>query len=187
MRLGHTATITELKAANKADIHIICPPPQPIVGVSYQAVLAWDLSTQMELNTVESSDQLASMVRRCRDLPRRPIMGSPDNSLFGYGRQLDIVLHSRQSLGTDFSMREHAQWLAQRRQLTRPGVAQWATIRTDPIVGLLKQWRAFGVLLPDESLVSLREMQQVAYTAIRCGMRGVYYSSHGPLDANTKG
>lgn len=186
IRLIEPATADQLFQAARLGLWLICPPPDLAldgpVATDYSRVLAWDLGDELGSRDLTSAAQLAATVRKKQDLPRRPIVGAPMSQLTAYSRHLDIVLHTREPVGTSLDMGAFARWLAQRPQLCRPSVLHWATVQTEVLPTLVRQWRAFGFHDLDHLSVESQQIRQLAYIAAGAGMRGLHFRSRSRLD-----
>ena len=184
LRLSRTATASEVDSARRLGLWIVCPPPDltRTTTTNYDRVLCWDLGDRLAARDLEDAARLASTLRHNELLPKLPLVAGVDTALHAFSRHADILLHSREPLGTEFDTRNFGRWLNERPRLARPSVLHWATIQTEPLLSLQRQWTAFGFPGVGSGLIEEPQLRQLAFLAVGAGMRGLHFRSRTQLD-----
>ena len=145
-------------------------------------ILAWDVWDELDSQALPGIAQAIDALRQKESVTFRPIVGAPESQLMAYSRHLDILVQSREPIGTSMEMGDYARWLSQRPQLCRPSIPHWATIQSQAVLGLEHQWAAFGFAPEGATFVEVRQLRQLAFAAIGAGMRGLHFRSRDRLD-----
>jgi hypothetical protein len=184
LRLARTASESELDSARRFGLWIVCPPPDlnRADTTNYDRVLCWDLGDRLTSRHLEDTASVASALRRTELVPKLPLLAGADTALHAFSRHTDILLHSREPLGTEFETHRFGRWLRERPRLARPGVLHWATIQTEPLLSLQRQWTAFGFPGAGSGLIEEPQLRQLAFLAVGAGVRGLHFRSRTQLD-----
>ncbi len=183
LRLVRPPTEAELEMSRRHDLWIVCPPPDlDLDAAGSDRMLCWDLGDQLTSRELEVTAGRAATLRRQDRLPELPLLAGVDASLHSYSRHADILLHSREPLGTDFETLQFDRWLRERPRLARPGVLHWAAIQTEPLAALQRQWAAFGFPGVGQGVIEHAQLRQLAFLAVGAGMRGLHFRSRTRLD-----
>ena len=190
IRLLVPVTAHHIAEARRLDLWLVAPPPRLAssdhLRTHFDRVLAWDMGGGLDGQSFHAKQE---DVRALRDLDRdvrRPILCGADAGLRGYSRCADILLHQRAVLGSTFELSEFAGWLKQRSQLARPGVPHWASIQTETLPAISRQFAAFAV--PQSSAPPHLDPAQIdaaTWNAVSAGMRGLHFQSGTRLDLPT--
>ena len=192
-RLGFNAiqlqappTPWQLAEAERQQVWLVAPPPDVHAGrsinSSHQRVLCWNLGNNLTGQQVAQSRDLAFAVRRADEQSGRPLLAHANEQLRSYSRIANVMLFSRQPLGTSFQLADYQQWLQTRQQLLRPGTPSWAHIQTEPPAVVLQQADFQGFDLPPN--VELQQIRLLAMSAVAAGARGLIFTSRNRLDGN---
>ena len=191
VRLPRTATDEELALSARHGVWLVCPPPNPNDIRSrtnnFERVIAWDLGDRLATRDFDATVRRVHKLRSQDHLSRRPLLAGVDSDLHAYSDHLDILLHDRAPLGTSLPLPAFGKWLSDRPRLTRPTVIHWAAIQTDPLPTLEQQWGAFRFPSAGHVPIEATQVRHVVFAAVAAGVRGLYFRSRSPLQAEVRG
>jgi hypothetical protein len=185
-----------LGEAARAGLWVIGPPPDlgaaPVSGPfgpisrQWDAVLAWDLGRGLSTAQFDWFCQQARLLRQTDRGPQRqsrPILCDPLTDCRAFSRHADILRPSRRPLGSTLELADYGVWLRERPRLTRPGMALWTTIQTQPAPEYVAQAQALVPGTTPPAGVSLEQLRLLACLGVASGSRGLLFESRGRLDA----
>jgi len=145
--------------------------------------LAFDLGNQL---TKQDFPDLKRTVHAIRDLdsPQTPLLAASPAAMFNaYSRQCDLLRLPWNPLYQSADLNAAIRSLRGSIGQLRHGSPYWVSIPTQPSVGLISQWNAFGTrhLFPRE--VEADQVRFLAFSAVASGARGLYFQSWSRLDA----
>ena len=145
--------------------------------------LAFDLGNQL---TKQDFPDLKRTVHAIRDLdsPQTPLLAASPAAMFNaYSRQCDLLRLPWNPLYQSADLNAAIRSLRGSIGQLRHGSPYWVSIPTQPSVGLISQWNAFGTrhLFPRE--VEAEQVRFLAFSAVASGARGLYFQSWSRLDA----
>lgn len=186
VRLDRLATAAEIDEAAQNGLWIVCPPPASdevaLVPSAYRRIIAWDLGERLATSDLESTVARVHQIRSNASLASLPVLASPDTDLHAFSNHLDVIVHHRETIGTDLSFPRYVRWLRSRRTLASPTAMHWATIQTEPLAALEQQWQQFHVPMTDKIPIEFAQLQHVVFGAVGAGMRGLHFRSRTPLN-----
>ncbi|MBS0264055.1 MAG: hypothetical protein JSS02_19120 [Planctomycetes bacterium] len=185
-----------LNALDQSGVRAMAVPPRPNAGggrggkeaasvhlapfgPDTSRILFWYLGTKIqpdEKNDIANwIEQISSADRKYRRL----IMGDVAGYEKTYSLQLAMLGVHRQVVNTSFTPRNYRDWLAERRNLARPGTLLWTWIQTEPPKSVNDARLAAGwhpIVIEPEQI----ELQVMA--SLSAGFRGVAYWTNTSLD-----
>lgn len=194
-RSDPTQLVTLAAEAQRLDMWLVCPAPEPhrpqragrvdaevVIGPHHRRVLAWDLGQGLSRQQLERTRSWAELVHAADRRARRPLVCQADSELRAYGRGVDFLLLQRRPLGTSLELAEFGRWIRRRGQLA-PATLFWTTIQTQPSEELRRQLTVLEPGRQPPSAVAAEQIRLLAYTAVASGSRGLLFDSQSPLDA----
>ncbi len=183
-----------LREAGRLGLWLIAPPPAPraletstpnatAIGRQFDAVLAWNLGTELANRELEATKRWARLVQTA-DPRKRPLFCDADSDLKSYTRPpITVLLARRDPLGTTLQLGQYAAWLRERSQLVVAGTPFWAAIQTELSPKLADQMALFsaGRVVPGAAQES--QIRMLIRTALTAGARGLCFESVSRLDA----
>jgi hypothetical protein len=174
-------TLAQQRQARQLGVWLIAPPPTAsLPSTDEQPILAWFCGDDFSPDSIPAAQ--LDMLRR-RDPHRRPLIAGVERARWEASRELDILLHCRQPLGTSFELSHFGPWLDQLNQLARPGTPFWSCIQTEVAPEIQMQVEALtGVEGPMPARVQAEQVRQLALAAVAAGARGLWFRSTSSLD-----
>ncbi len=175
---------------------IVSPPPTaesldgkstPIfgeIGPEYDRVLAWDLGEGLTSAHLDAARRASDALRRADGQTSRPILASAEDEVYAYSRSVDVLVLTREPLGTSFEQNDYGTWMRERMRLARPGTPFWATIQTQLAPELVRQIESLSGGVVAAGAVDADQIRALVYTALASGAGGVMFRSHSRLDAD---
>lgn len=196
IKLGQLPTADLLQEAARSKMWLICPPPIPpnhvidrnqgtgtLIGPAFDPVLMWNLGDRLTTTELERTQRWAEVVRMADREHSRPLICGAASDLRAFSRAVDILVLSRDPLGTSLELADFATWVRERPRLARPGTPIWVQVQTEPDETLVDQVR--GLAGAQQPLIhfSTAQLRLLTYAALSTGTRGVIFSSHTRLDS----
>ncbi|NLE38656.1 MAG: hypothetical protein GX621_11580, partial [Pirellulaceae bacterium] len=195
--LSQPASRAMLDEAASLNLLLICPPPDTIrtlsdddplapvakIGPEYDAVLAWDLGSDLSEQHVGPLQDFARRLRAADDSRKRPLICRPDSNLREFSNFVDVILVGQSPLATSLELSDYAKWIRHRSLLARSGTTVWSTVQTEPSPGLMEQWTVGGSRASLPPSINVEQMRLMAYMAVASGSRGLLFESSRSLDA----
>ena len=184
IQLSAPPTPWQLAEAERQQIWLVAPPPDVRSGrsisSSHARVLCWRLGAGLDAPQIANTRDMAFAIRRADEQSGRPLLAEADAQMRSYSRIANVMLLSRETLGTSFELASYKDWLKSRQQLLRPGTPTWATVQTQPPAALVQQAHLQGLnFQPAEEPQQVRLM---ALAAVSAGVRGLIFKSRERLD-----
>ena len=182
--LAVTPTDDQLHEARRLGLWLICPPPEQIQHISRddQRILGWFCGDDVSERPLGQGG--LNQIRR-DDPCQRPLIAGAGQNQWVASRQIDILLRTRQPLGTSFELAHFGSWLQDSTRLVRPGAPFWSVVQTQLPDGVVRQ---LNQLLGQPSELSLsvegEQMRQLALASLAAGARGLWFRSRHSLNAD---
>jgi len=190
-----------LNELDQAGLRAMAVPPKPEKGVGADAqeptnvhlapfgpdtsrILFWYLGTKIQ---PEDKTEIANWIEQISSADRkyrRQVMGDVAGFEKTYSLQFSMLGVHRPVVNTSFTPKNYRDWLAERRNLARPGTYLWTWIQTEPPKSVNDARAAAGwhpVVVEPEQL----ELQVMA--ALAAGYRGIAYWTNSSLDDDRPG
>lgn len=196
VRLAAPATADLLAEAERANVWLICPPPElpdvdirdldslPAFSARWDRVLFWDLGHGLAEADAATLAERVRRTRTCDARCSRPVIAAADSGLRAISRHVDMLVARRTVLGTSLELLDYLAWLRERPRLTRPGTPLLAALSTeiDPRTALqaasLAGIGGQGLSVDPESLCL------ASLAAVSAGTRGILYGSTRRIDGD---
>ena len=186
VELKRTATIQELRHAERLDMWIICPPPESAglktISAEYDRVLAWSLGQNLDYTDLQRMESRTREVRESDFREGRPTVAFASSGMYEMARVADILSVGFEPMGGSFALNQYSEWLQQRAELAKRTVPLWASIQTEVSKTVSMQTAALGTRVPPMPLAASK-IKFMAYEAIAGGARGLRFLSRSRLDA----
>lgn len=191
------ADASTLASLRKQQLWAAATPPQPLTesgdtlgsqaaglvpfSPTNDAVLCWILGTRVEGSERSRLVHWIEQVEMADRRRNRPIAVDVlgDERLFS--RDVGWLGSSRHPLQTTFSLLEYRDWLAERKQLARPGAFCWTWIQTEPSPSLLALHSGEG----SPAMLEPEQIRLQMYAALAAGCRGLGFWTTTPLNHAT--
>jgi hypothetical protein len=153
------------------------------IGSDFDRVLAWDLGSNLPADALP---QVRSWIKALRtaDPRHRPLLCEPASNLRDYSRQAEILVASRQPLGTSLQLNEYGMWLRARSQLMRPGTPMWTTLAVEPNPVLVEQMSLLAGGNPPRLMWQYPQLRAMMLTGLAAGARGFCFDAYASLDGD---
>ena len=186
VRLPSPPTPAQCDEARQLGLWLIAPPADihPAAVDAEHQVLAWDLGSGLNTQDLPALQSRIAQVRGY-SIQSRPLVCSADADLYAFSRHADVLLHERNPLGTSLDLEGYQRWLAQRRQLARPGTPFWVTIQSEPNQQVQRQLDARQGGDRAELYAEPESVRTLTLLAVTAGAQGVSFQSHSPLNGQT--
>jgi hypothetical protein len=196
VRLAAPATADLLVEAQRADIWLICPPPQlpdidirdvdalPSFSSRWDRVLFWDMGGGLAENDVEDLAERVRRVRTCDSRGNRPTIAAADSGLRSVSRHVDMLVARRTVLGTSLELLDYLSWLRERPRLTRPGTPILAALATEIDPRASQQAAALSGIGGQGLAVDPESLCLASLAAVSAGTRGILFSSRRRIDGD---
>jgi hypothetical protein len=176
------------REALELELWLIAPPPQQhgehIDATRHGRVAAWWLGDDLELSDLQRIRALAQNVRQ-DDPFRRPVGASPRNSIWQFGRTVDILMFRYPGLGGDRELSELSAWLIeQKSQDSRRSIA-FFELPADYPLQITRQLQRVGMDDAVEAPVAAEQLRLMAFRAAAAGVRGICVTANSRLDETT--
>ena len=186
IELPSTATIQQLRHAERLDMWVICPPPesagfQPI-SAEFDRVLAWSLGNDLDPSDMQRIANRKKEVEQSDFRSGRPMVAFANSGLFELARASDILSVGFEPIGGSFILSQYSDWIEQRAKMAEKTMPIWATMQTEVISSVRLQTAALTSRTPPMPLEA-SQMKFMAYEAIAGGARGMRFLSRSRLDA----
>ncbi len=186
IELARTATIQELRYAERLDVWLICPPPESAgfqpVSAEFDRVLAWSLGQNLDHSDLRRIETIAREVDESDFRKDRPKVAFAGSGLFELARVADVMSVGFEPIGGSFVLSQYSDWLQQRAELAQKSLPIWATLQTEMAASIKSQTAALSSRTPPMPLEA-SQLKFMAYEAIAGGARGMRFLSRSRLDA----
>lgn len=173
--------------ARKHGLWFICRPPHPEtltgqgLGQPNDRVLAWLLEDDAIDRNISYARRWSELVRERDAAQARPIIIAPNRNWNAASKVADIILARRFGLAlTTDSNYDH--WLQGCFENTRPGTPIWASLPTQVDAAVARQIACLGGVAAIAPSFDARQLDALAQTAGRRGVRGFAFQSASPLN-----
>lgn len=186
IRLASAPTATEAAEAKRLGVWLISPPSggQMSAGaITEDRVIGWMLGDGLTRVELPRTRALAVDVRRASGHGVRPLVAIVEDGFGDYAETSDIVVLSRQTLGTSFPLLHYGSWLRESVGRMRRTVPFWAAVESEFPAALVAQITAMGGSDAARPAVEPLQVQLLAAEAVAAGARGLYFPSSSRLDA----
>jgi hypothetical protein len=153
-------------------------------GPDTSRILFWYLGTHIQPDERAAISHWIEQISGADRKYRRLLMGDVAGFEKTYSLQLSMLGVHRAVVNTSFTPRDYRDWLAERRNLARPGTLLWTWIQTEAPKSVNDARAAAGwhpIVIEPEQL----ELQVMA--ALSAGYRGVAYWTNSSLEADYPG
>ncbi|MGI9518519.1 MAG: hypothetical protein ACR2NP_15800 [Pirellulaceae bacterium] len=186
IELPVTATIQQLRQAERLDMWVVCPPPQSAglepVSAEFDRVLAWSMGDELDHTDVERIAATGREVEHSDFRENRPRVAFADSALSELARHCDILSVGVEPIGGSFILSQYSDWLEQRARLAEKSMPMWASIQTQLPSTIRAQAAAMANGVPPLP-VEAAQIKYLTYEAIAGGARGLRFLSYSRLDA----
>ncbi len=185
-----------LSEATSLGLWLIAPPPParvlesrpgdpnpPRIDSAYDAVLMWDLGSNLAKRDLEMTKRWSELVTTA-DPRNRPMACDPDSDLHAYTRLADVLIARREPIGSTLSLDQYGAWLRDRSRLARGGTPLVATIQTDLAPSLFEQMGLLASGPGAPMVVEEAQLRMLIHTALAARARGLCFMSNSRLDAD---
>ncbi|HEY2895269.1 MAG TPA: hypothetical protein VGJ16_13685, partial [Pirellulales bacterium] len=194
VRLPQPATAPLAREAAALGLWLIAPPPAAreleagaaqgaLIAADFDAILAWDLGNGFTKKELPAVKRWAELVKAA-DPRNRPLLCDPDSDVLNYTRHVDVLLATREPLGTTLALDQYGAWIKQRTQLARGGTPVWVTIQTEIPPRLVEQVAAASGQVAPEMLLEEHQIRNLIHVALASRARGLCFKSRSRLDGN---
>ena len=196
VRVREPASGAFLEEARRANVWIICPPPQlpdvdiqnpgdmPIFSSNWNRILMWDMGSGLTQDNIQELTERSRRVRACDQRSGRPIIVSADSGLRSISRHVDMVIARRTVLGTSLELNDFQTWLKERPRLMRPGTPLLVNLSTEIDAKTARQAAALSGIGGSGLTVDPESLSLAAMTAVAAGARGIFFRSTRRIDGN---
>ncbi len=186
IELPRTASIQQLRQAERLDLWIVCPPPASAgldpISTEFDRVLAWTLDTGQQLADINGLANRVQEIRRSDIREDRPIVAFANTHMYDLSRVCDILGVGFEPIGGSFALGQYSDWVQQRTQLAQRSMPVWATVQTELPETIARQTAALAATVPPLPL-DPAQIRDMTYEAIAGGARGLRFVSRSRLDA----
>lgn len=186
VELEQTATIQQLRAAERLDMWIVCPPPESAglqaISAEYDRVLAWSLGQNLDHSDLQRIDVRINEIRESDFRKQRPTVAFAGSGLFELARAADILGVGFEPIGGSFILSQYSDWIQQRGELAEKTLPLWASIQTEVSDSVRTQTAALTTRVPPMPLEA-SQLKFMAYEAVAGGARGLRFLSRSRLDS----
>ena len=186
IRLAAPPTPAEVAEAKRLGVWLIVPPPDSNGGegaATQDRVIGWMLGDGLTRVELPRTRALADDIRRMGGRNARPLVSIVEDDFGAYADTSDIVVISRQTLGTSFPLLHYGTWLRDSVVRLRRTVPFWAAVESEFPAALVSQITAMGGATASAPAVEPLQVQLLAAEAVAAGARGLYFPSRSRLDA----
>jgi hypothetical protein len=196
VRLREPASGDLIEEARRADVWLICPPPDlpnvdvrdpdsmPLFSANWDRVLMWDMGNGLAEQHVEDLAERGRRVRACDQRAGRPLIASADSGVRAVSRHVDMVVARRTVLGTSLELLDYQTWLRERPRLMRPGTPLLASLSTELDPHTARQAAALAGIGGGGLAVDPESLSLAAITIVAAGARGILFTSSRRIDGN---
>lgn len=186
IELSRTATIQELRHAERLDMWIVCPPPESaglqVISAEFDRVLAWSLGQNLDYTDLSRIETRKREVQESDFREGRPTVAFASSGMFEMARVTDILSVGIEPVGGSFTLSQYSDWLNNRSQLAKKTLPIWASVQTEIGKTVRLQTAALATRVPPMPLEAT-QIKYLAYEAIAGGARGLRFLSRSRLDA----